>query len=77
MISRDYIMEKLNSLPDDRLMEVLDFIEFVEAKKNKESRPGLDSVEVEGSDPLAKVIGICEGPPDLAGRHDEYIYGDK
>jgi len=29
------------------------------------------------SDLLSQVIGICEGPSDLAERHDKYIYGDK
>lgn len=35
MTSRDYIMEKVNSLPDDSLQEVLDFIEFLKVKKSK------------------------------------------
>jgi predicted DNA-binding antitoxin AbrB/MazE fold protein len=26
-------------------------------------------------DPLAAVIGICDGPPDGAENHDKYIYG--
>lgn len=26
-------------------------------------------------DPLAGVIGICDGPPDGAENHDKYIYG--
>jgi len=30
-----------------------------------------------GEDPLLKVIGICEGPSDLAKNHDKYIYGSK
>jgi len=29
------------------------------------------------SDLLSQVIGICEGPSDLAERHDKYIYGGK
>jgi predicted DNA-binding antitoxin AbrB/MazE fold protein len=30
-------------------------------------------------DPLADVIGICDGPTrgDTADLHDEYIYGDR
>ena len=32
MVSRDYIAEKIKALPDDSLKEVLDFIEFLEAK---------------------------------------------
>ena len=30
---------------------------------------------LEEEDPLDKVIGICEGPRDLAERHDKYAYG--
>ena len=34
--------------------------------------------EKEGrEDPLSKVIGICEGPSDLAERHNKYVYGIK
>jgi len=29
----------------------------------------------EDYDPLASVIGICDGPPDGAEHHDKYIYG--
>ncbi len=30
---------------------------------------------IEEDDPLADVIGICEGPADGAANHDRYIYG--
>ena len=29
----------------------------------------------EDHDPLAAVMGICDGPPDGAENHDTYIYG--
>jgi predicted DNA-binding antitoxin AbrB/MazE fold protein len=29
----------------------------------------------EDHDPLAGVIGICDGPEDGAENHDKYIYG--
>lgn len=37
--------------------------------------PSVDAM----SDPLADVIGICDGPTrgDTADRHDDYIYGDR
>ena len=75
VISKDQIMEKIESLSDDRLKEVLDFIEFLEAKKGKESKPMIETAGMEDTDPLANVIGVCEGPPDLAERHDKYVYG--
>ena len=67
MLEREYIVERIKSLPEDTLKEVIDFIEFLEAKRKVEEG------NVEG-DPLAKVIGICEGPSDLAERHDKYVY---
>ncbi len=70
MIERKHIIEKIKSLPDDTLREVLDFIEFLEEKRRRE-----EEKRKEGKDPLAEVIGICEGPSDLAERHDKYVYG--
>jgi len=35
MISKDYIVEKIKSLPDEKLEEIADFIEFLEAKNRK------------------------------------------
>jgi predicted DNA-binding antitoxin AbrB/MazE fold protein len=34
------------------------------------------SLSDEVRDPLASVIGICDGPTDGAANHDRYIYGD-
>lgn len=77
MVSRDYIMEKIKLLPDESLKEVADFLKLLEARKKKELRPVPESMKEEKADPLSKVIGICEGPSDLAERHDRYIYGVK
>ena len=62
MLEKEIIAERIKSLPEESLREVADFIEFLEVKK-------------EGDNPLTGVIGICEGPSDLAGRHDKYVYG--
>jgi predicted DNA-binding antitoxin AbrB/MazE fold protein len=32
---------------------------------------------LDDDDPLDAVIGICEGPPDGAANHDQYLYGDR
>lgn len=39
----------------------------------------LNSLSIEGGEakPLSQVIGICEGPSDLAERHDKYVYGTR
>jgi perosamine synthetase len=55
--------------------------EFVERKRQiaRSYSEGLKELEEEEKreegDPLTKVIGICEGPSDLAERHDKYVYG--
>jgi hypothetical protein len=71
MIQRGNIIERIKSLPDESLKEVTDFIEFLEAKRKRlveeEKKKGEE-------DPLSKVIGICEGPSDLAESHDKYVY---
>lgn len=70
MIQRGNIIERIKSLPEESIAEVVDFIEFLEAKRKR-----LVKGEGEKEDPLSNVIGICEGPSDLAERHDGYVYG--
>ncbi len=66
MFQREYIVKRINSLPEDYLEEVVDFIEFLESKRKRLSRVK--------EDPLSKTIGICEGPSDLAEKHNKYVY---
>ena len=66
MIQREYIVKRINSLPEDSLDEVVDFIEFLESKRKKLSRLK--------EDPISKTIGICEGPTDLSEKHNKYVY---
>ncbi len=66
MLQREYIVKRITSLPEDSLEEVVDFIEFLESKRKRLSR--------EKEDPLSKTIGICEGPSDLADKHNKYVY---
>lgn len=77
MVSRDYIIEKLRSLPEESLEEIADFIEFVGTKKKRKPEAIPESMEKGRAEPLSQVIGICEGPSDLAERHDKYIYGTR
>ena len=49
------------------IKEVANFIEFLDAKGERLAEVGEKGKE----DPLSKVIGICEGPSDLAERHDK------
>jgi hypothetical protein len=72
MVEIEYIIERIKSLPDESLKEVTDFIEFLDAKRKRLFE---EKEKKEKGDPFAKVIGICEGPSDLAERHDKYVYG--
>ena len=67
------LMERIKSLPDESVRELTDFIEFLEAKRAK--RKAEEGAKEGGNDPIAAVIGICEGPSDLAEKHTSYIYG--
>jgi hypothetical protein len=73
MIQRGNIIERIKSLPEENIREVADFIEFLDAKKKRLVEGKGEKKEEE--DPLSKVIGICEGPSDLAERHNKYVYG--
>lgn len=53
-------------LSEESLREVADFLDQMDEKSKKESRAK--------GDLLSSVIGICEGPADLAERHDIYAY---
>ncbi len=70
MMYRDSLIQKVRLLPEDSLKEVMDFIEHLEEKKRKTG-----GKKKEKKDLLEDVIGICEGPSDLAERHDKYVYG--
>jgi len=69
---RQEVIQRVEGLPQDRLQEVLRFVESV-------SRPEPSSRSIE--DKIAAVVGeedrdVWEDvPPDGAERHDHYIYG--
>ncbi|MGA9100003.1 MAG: hypothetical protein WB392_13845 [Methanotrichaceae archaeon] len=62
MFDRKMIIEKIESLPEEDLLEVADLLDTLERREPKRSK----------GNTLAEVIGICEGPPDLADKHDSY-----
>ena len=57
------ISEGVQSLPYEKQVEVYDFVEYL---KNKRRRQGGDE-----KSSLTDLIGIVEGPEDLAKNHDE------
>ena len=68
---KETITKKLDVLPDNDLHQVLAFVEFLEWKTEKQDRPekraAMVSVE---RDPL---VGLFEGPSDLATRSEELL----
>ncbi|HNX40632.1 MAG TPA: hypothetical protein PLZ44_07225 [Methanothrix sp.] len=63
MQDRDAILKKIRSLPDTELLEVDQYLDFLEEKKKAQKHK---------TDALSQVIGICDGPSDLADEHDRY-----
>jgi hypothetical protein len=66
MTEREEIIERIKVLSDDDLKAVQDLIDDLE--KRRREAPG------QKDDLLVRVIGVCEGPPDLAEKHDKYVY---
>lgn len=65
------IFRELRGLPRKELREVIDFIGYLKARRARKR------LVVEGGEDLASVCGLLEGPPDMADRHDHYLYGLK
>jgi hypothetical protein len=61
MQDRDVIIKKIQSLADTDLQAIAEFLRSMKMKKAaRKHKP----------DALSQVIGICEGPSDLAEKHD-------
>ncbi|WP_250122469.1 DUF2281 domain-containing protein [Chroococcidiopsis sp. CCMEE 29] len=66
---------KLKMLPQEKQLEVLDFIEFLQAKVNQQGKaksswqPGISALEAAGD-----LVGSVEGPEDLS-TNAEYMQG--
>lgn len=60
---KEKILEKITDLPDHRLKEVLDFIEFLRSKKE------------EAEDPILSVAGCLSGKSLTAKEIEEDLYG--
>ncbi|HEX9991235.1 MAG TPA: DUF2281 domain-containing protein [Chloroflexia bacterium] len=68
---RDQITEKLKEVPEYRLREVLDFLEFLTWKQNNYEQGNPASKE----DPLLAVLGTLEGEPLTNEQIDVALYG--
>lgn len=71
-MKRDCVISKIRKLPEDYLQEVDDFIENLLIHKRM-----LLETDSKENVLLFDVIGSCNGPEDLAERHNKYIYGQE
>ena len=73
---KERLLAELEALPEEKLREVLDFVEFLQAREAKkprqEARPPSD-LDPEG-DPILKLIGIADVDP-FSQSIDEELYG--
>ena len=60
------MIETIKLLPDESLREVADFLKLLEGRSKPRQKKRADI--------LSSVIGECEGPADLAEKHDRYAY---
>ena len=75
MSIQEIIVEKLESLPLEKQREVLDFVEFLQAKMPKPELSNEDGEPAVSVLALAqKVIGCVEGPGDLS-TNKKYMEG--
>ena len=62
-IFRENLIEKISNLPEDRLQEVLDFVDFLRSRKP----------EIE--DPILNVAGCLSSSPLSGSEIEEELYG--
>ncbi|HPZ40678.1 MAG TPA: DUF2281 domain-containing protein [Candidatus Atribacteria bacterium] len=62
-VLKQKLLEKVADLPEERLREVLDFIDFLKAR------------EEGGEDPILKVAGCLSGNSISAEEIEEELYG--
>ena len=62
-IFRENLLEKITDLPENRLQEVLDFVDFLRSRK----------LEIE--DPILNVAGCLSGAPLSNSEIEEELYG--
>jgi len=64
-VLRQKLLEKVADLPEVRLQEILDFVDFLRAR------------ERENEDSILKVAGCLTGSPLSAKQIEEELYGEE
>ena len=71
---RERLMENLERLSEDDIQEILDFVEFLLTKRNKEKITFQKTVIEPEKDPILKLMGLADVEP-FAHRIDQELYG--
>lgn len=61
--SAEILLEKIRELPEDRLLEVIDFVDFLRIRSQKDN------------DPILDVVGCLSGKPLSGQEIEEVLYG--
>lgn len=71
---RNQLLDNLERLSEDDIQEILDFVEFLLTKRNKEKitfqKTGIEPEK----DPILKLMGLADVEP-FAHRIDQELYG--
>lgn len=68
------VLNNLGKLPEADIQEVLDFIEFIQIKRQKLRRPPQIEQLDPKKDPVLKLMGIADVTP-FADKIDQELYG--
>ena len=74
-VLKDRLMEKIEKLPEDRLREALDFVEYLRAKGRNETVTRLSEDLDPQDDPILKLVGIADVQA-FSQNIDEHLYGE-
>ncbi len=71
---KERLIKELEKLPEGRLQEILDFVEYILMKEEQEGAPKSPDELDPRKDPILKLIGIADVEP-FSQDIDEELYG--
>lgn len=71
---KNQLLDNLKRLSEDDIQEILDFVEFLLTKRNKEKLISQKSELDPTKDPILKLMGIADVDP-FADNIDQQLYG--
>jgi hypothetical protein len=78
---QEKIIDGLRDLPDDKVFTVLDFIGYLKFLVNRQISDTSESSKKEWEEATESLLSLSgmfsSGTGDMAGHHDDYLYGSK